>query len=83
MLRARIIAEAQRNGLAVFSGSCPEIYREQAFADLAVAPLPVARELGETALMFEVHPTLDPDLLRQRASAVAAIAANVLRHGGE
>ena len=82
-LRARIIAEAQREGLAVFSGSCPEIYREQAFADLAVTRLPVARELGETALMFEVHPTLDPDLLRQRASAVAAIAANVLRQDGE
>jgi dTDP-4-amino-4,6-dideoxygalactose transaminase len=81
-LRGRIIAEARQRGIPVFSGSCPEIYREKAFSDLRVAPLTVAPELGDTALMFEVHPTLDPDLLRQRASAVAAIAADVLRQDG-
>jgi dTDP-4-amino-4,6-dideoxygalactose transaminase len=43
-----------------FSGSCSEIYLERAFPE-EMRPserLPVARELGETSLMFLVHPTL-------------------------
>ncbi|MGI9381705.1 MAG: DegT/DnrJ/EryC1/StrS family aminotransferase, partial [Methyloligellaceae bacterium] len=67
----RALTEA---GLRAFSGSCPEIQREAAFADLDVAPTPVAHELGETSLMFEVHPTLDPDRLR----ATAAMAREVI-----
>lgn len=61
-------------GIRAFSGSCPEIQREGAFADLDVAPTPVAHELGETSLRFEVHPTLDPDRLR----ATAAMAREVI-----
>lgn len=48
-------------GVPCFSGSCPEVYREKLFADKGLAPperLPVARQLGETSLMFLVHPTL-------------------------
>lgn len=78
-VRARILAAAAARGIRLFSGSCSEVYRERAFADLAVTPLPVARELGATSLMVEVHPTLDPDLLRRRADAVAAIVAEALR----
>ena len=77
-LRDRILKEAADAGLRVFSGSCSEVYREAAFADLDVEPLPVARELGRTSLMFEVHPTLDPLRLRSRADAVAEIAARVI-----
>ena len=77
-LRDEIITQATRIGIRLFSGSCPEIYREWAFADLAVERLPVARELGESSLMMEVHPTLDPVLLNARAKAVASIAADVL-----
>lgn len=61
-------------GVKAFSGSCPEIYREEAFSELETAPQPVARELGETSLMFEVHPTLDPERLR----ATAALARTVI-----
>ncbi|MDQ4087555.1 MAG: DegT/DnrJ/EryC1/StrS aminotransferase family protein [Pseudomonadota bacterium] len=80
-LRDRILHEAGAAGIRLFSGSCSEIYREAAFADMEVAPLPVARALGESSLMFEVHPTLDPRRLRDRADAVADIIRNVLGAG--
>ena len=35
--------------------------------------LPVARELGETALMFLVHPTLSEDDMDDTASAVEKV----------
>ena len=77
-LRDRILEEARSAGLRAFSGSCSEVYREAAFADLGVTPLPVAKELGETSLMFEVHPTLDARRLADRAAAIADIARKVI-----
>ena len=59
--RDRIIAEVGARGVPCFSGSCSEVYLERAFDDSDSRPaqrLPVARELGETSLMFLVHPTL-------------------------
>lgn len=47
--------------IPAFSGSCSEIYLERAFDNHPSRPaerLPVAKELGETSLMFLVHPTL-------------------------
>jgi dTDP-4-amino-4,6-dideoxygalactose transaminase len=48
-------------GVPCFSGSCSEVYLEKAFDGTGWRPeqrLPVAKELGETSLMFLVHPTL-------------------------
>lgn len=59
--RDRIMAAIGAEGIPCFSGSCSEIYREKAFTSSGFGPrkrLPVARELGETSLMFLVHPTL-------------------------
>jgi dTDP-4-amino-4,6-dideoxygalactose transaminase len=59
--RDRIIEEMLANGVPCYSGSCPEVYLERAFDGTDLRPevrLPVARELGETSLMFLVHPTL-------------------------
>ena len=58
--RDRIMSEISAAGVPCFSGSCSEIYLERAFShDMRPAQcLPVARELGETSLMFLVHPTL-------------------------
>ncbi|MEO6361152.1 MAG: DegT/DnrJ/EryC1/StrS aminotransferase family protein [Sphingomicrobium sp.] len=78
VLRAEIFRRSAAAGLRVFSGSCSEIYREKAFADLAVEPLPNAHLLGESSLMVEVHPTLDPERLKRRAEALASIARDVL-----
>ena len=60
-------------GVHALSGFCPEIYREQAFQDLATETRPVAHALGETSLAFEVHPTLDPQRLEARAQSAGAI----------
>jgi|ERR1035437_4296682 dTDP-4-amino-4,6-dideoxygalactose transaminase len=58
--RDRIMSEITAAGVPCFSGSCSEIYREKAFPpEMRPAEyLPVAQELGETSLMFQVHPTL-------------------------
>lgn len=59
--RDRIMAEVNAAGVPCFSGSCSEVYLEKAFDNTGWRPaerLPVARELGETSLMFLVHPSL-------------------------
>ena len=65
--RDRIVAEITALGVPCYSGSCSEIYLEKAFP-IEWRPknrLPVAYELGETSLMFLVHPTLtDEDIVR-------------------
>lgn len=56
------IMEAINNmGVPCYSGSCSEVYLEKVFEGEGFKPekrLPVARALGETSLMFLVHPTL-------------------------
>ena len=59
--RDRIIAEINGRGVPCYQGSCSEIYLERAFDHVPGRPkerLPAAKELGETSLMFLVHPTL-------------------------
>ncbi|UCP09951.1 MULTISPECIES: DegT/DnrJ/EryC1/StrS family aminotransferase [unclassified Pseudomonas] len=59
--RDRILNEIVARGVPCFSGSCSEVYLEKAFDNTQWRPqerLPVARQLGETSLMFMVHPTL-------------------------
>jgi dTDP-4-amino-4,6-dideoxygalactose transaminase len=76
--RDRLLAAIMARGVACFTGSCSEIYREKAFvlADMAPARrLPVAKELGETALMFLVDPTLGDAEMEQTADAVEAAFA--------
>jgi dTDP-4-amino-4,6-dideoxygalactose transaminase len=47
-------------GVPCSVGSCSELYLERAFESLGPPPdpLPIARDLGLTSLMFLVHPTL-------------------------
>ena len=58
--RDRILQSINEKGVPCFSGICSEIYLEKAFIQrgLLQERLPVAKELGETSLMFLVHPTL-------------------------
>lgn len=59
--RDRILNEIVARGVPCFSGSCSEVYLEKAFDNTQWRPqerLPVAKQLGETSLMFMVHPTL-------------------------
>ena len=59
--RDRIIAEINALGVPCFSGSASEVYLEKAFDNTGLRPdprLPTAKQLGETSVMFLVHPTL-------------------------
>ena len=59
--RDRVIDAIRDLGTPCFGGACSEIYLEKAFADSDLrqeSGLSVARELGNTALMLQVHPTL-------------------------
>jgi dTDP-4-amino-4,6-dideoxygalactose transaminase len=59
--RDRVMDEVNRAGVPCYTGGSPEIYREKVFVDAGLSPpqrLPVAAALGETSLMFLVHPTL-------------------------
>ena len=59
--RDRIVEEITARGVPCFQGSCSEVYLERAFDGTGWRPEPrlrVAKELGETSLMFLVHPTL-------------------------
>ena len=59
--RDKLMQAIVDQGVPCFSGSCSEIYLEKAFEGTGwrpEQPLPVAYELGDTSLMFLVHPTL-------------------------
>jgi dTDP-4-amino-4,6-dideoxygalactose transaminase len=59
--RDRIIEAIVAEGVPCFQGSCSEVYLEKAFDGTGWRPqkrLPVAKTLGETSIMFLVHPTL-------------------------
>ena len=59
--RDRIVNEIVERGVPCFQGSCSEVYLEKAFDNTPWRPekrLPNAVELGETSIMFLVHPTL-------------------------
>ena len=43
-------------GITAFSGTCPEIYREKAFSDLAPIKRVTAHELAKTGIAFPINP---------------------------
>lgn len=80
--RDRIMAAVNEAGVPCTVGSCSEIYREKAFADRGFgppAPLPVARELGNTSLMFLVHQSLSKEALDHTSETVARIMRLAVR----
>ncbi len=70
-----IASAVAAEGIPCFSGSCSEIYLEKAFSEKLHPPvrLKVARELGETSLMFLVHPTLSEADMRDTCRAVEKV----------
>ena len=74
--RDRIMETIASQGIACTAGSCSEIYMERAFSR-SLRPkkrLPIAQELGQTSLMFQVHPTLTLDDMRD----IAQVAEEVI-----
>lgn len=74
--RDRIIEEINEIGVPCYSGSASEVYLEKAFNDTGLRPenrLPVAKQLGETSLMFLVHPTLTEAEIKQTVQAIDSV----------
>ena len=74
--RDRIMAEINAEGVPCYSGSCSEIYLEKAFEGSGWQPaerLKNAVELGETSLMFLVHPTLSNESISATCHAVMKV----------
>ncbi|EPP0467039.1 DegT/DnrJ/EryC1/StrS family aminotransferase, partial [Acinetobacter baumannii] len=66
--RDRIMQEINSQEVPCFSGSCSEVYLEHAFDGTPWRPkkrLENAQKLGETSLMFLVHPTLSQDSIEK------------------
>ncbi|WP_297571805.1 DegT/DnrJ/EryC1/StrS aminotransferase family protein [uncultured Deefgea sp.] len=78
--RDRIIEALAALDVPCYQGSCSEVYLETAFDGTPWRPaqrLAIARQLGETSLMFLVHPTLtdaDMDLVCNGLNAVLSQA---------
>jgi dTDP-4-amino-4,6-dideoxygalactose transaminase len=80
--RDRIIDEITAAGVPCFQGSCSEVYLEKAFDGTELRPpqrLPVARRLGETSLMFLVHPTLTREEIDKTCSVIDSVLERACR----
>lgn len=74
--RDRILEAIVAEGVPCYSGSCSEVYLEKVFEKIGLQPkvrLPVAKELGETSLMFLVHPTLGEQEMNITCNAVEKV----------
>ena len=78
--RDRIMASIVAEGVACYSGSCSEIYREKAFAGMRPQRRqPIAKELGETSIMFLVHLTVSDADIGDTISAVRKVMEHAAR----
>ena len=74
--RDRIMNEIAALGVPCFSGSCSEVYLEHAFDGTPWRPverLVNAKTLGETSLMFLVHPTLSQESMHKTVTVTQQV----------
>lgn len=80
--RDRIVHEINANGVPCYQGSCSEVYLEKAFDHAPGRPekrLPMARQLGETSIMFMVHPTLRADEIAKTGDVLKSVMQQAQR----
>ena len=73
--RDKIIKEINLLGVPCYHGACSEVYLEKAFDKTEFRPkerLVNSKELGETSLMFLVHPTLTKDEIHQTCNIITS-----------
>lgn len=78
--RDRIMNEINAEGVPCFSGSCSEVYLEHAFDDTPWRPkerLKNAQKLGETSLMFLVHPTLTENNIQTTKDVIQQVISRI------
>ena len=76
--RDRIIEAINAHGVPCYQGSCSEVYLEKAFDGTGWRPEPrlsAARALGETSLMWLVHPTLTQEEITRAAGVAVGVLA--------
>ncbi|MFA6636518.1 MAG: DegT/DnrJ/EryC1/StrS family aminotransferase [Candidatus Omnitrophota bacterium] len=78
--RDRILKEISKKGIVCGIGACPELYREKAFRRYfrkikrtRVGRLKNAVVMGETSMMFQVHPTLTEENMGYMVSEISEI----------
>ena len=77
-LRDKIIREINEKGVPCYSGTCSEVYLEKAFDNTGFRPkerLTNAKKLGETSLMFLVHPTLTEEEIQKTCDVLIEVAS--------
>lgn len=76
--RDKVVNSIVDRGVPCYQGACSEVYLEKAFDNTGFRPaerLPVAKELGETSLMFLVHPTLTVSEIDQTCEVISQVMA--------
>lgn len=74
--RDRIIEEINTLGVQCMQGSCSEVYLESAFNGKEYKPksrLTNAKKLGETSIMFHVHPTLNIKEMLEMSKIIVSV----------
>ena len=80
--RNRIVEAIVAQGVPCYQGSCSEVYLEKAFDDTGWRPrdrLPAARQLGETSILFLVHPTLTAAEIKKACRVIHQVLAAASR----
>lgn len=81
--RDAIVEAIGANGVPCYQGSCSEVYLEKAFEGTGWRPqhrLPTAKMLGETSIMFLVHPTLTEAELARTCAVVRQVMGMASGH---
>ena len=76
-IRDKMMAQINQNGIPCYSGTCSEVYLEKAFHNTGLRPkqrLPNAKKLGESSLMFLVHPTLTKEEITKTCDVLIEVA---------
>ncbi len=79
-LRDKIMTKINEKGVPCFSGTCSEIYLEKAFDNTDFRPknrLVNAKYLGETSLMFLVHPTLTDKEIKKTCEVLKEVLSEI------
>ena len=74
--RNLILEEINKKGYQALTGSCSEIYLEKCFKDEPFLPLkrlPIAKELGETSIMFQIHPSINSNEMEDYCNTIDSI----------
>lgn len=80
--RDRIVETIVERGVPAYQGSCSEVYLEKAFDNTPWRPEPRLSNaviLGETSLMFLVHPTLTAEEVSKTAQVIREVLLEAQR----